>query len=308
MNLLARIVRALESPNLFLRHTNRLYHRRIYQRMHNPHGVDVFEEDWDNLLILDACRFDMFETNADLPGDLEWRYSKGSSTVEFLQANFDGRDLRDTVYITSNPQLYRKGDQITANLHDVIHVWKQEGWDEENGTVLPETVTEYAQQAAEEYPDKRLVVHYMQPHYPFIGSQTEFDKGHLTEAEGSRENVWGQLMTGELCADADDIWKPYVENLNQALPHVESLVESLDGQTVVTADHGNMIGERSFPIPITEWGHPRGIYTEQLVKVPWLVHEGDTRRKIVAEEPVQEDEAVAEDVVAERLADLGYTD
>jgi len=31
-----------------------------------------------------------------------------------------------------------------------------------------------------------------------------------------------------------------------------------------------MFGERASPIPIQEWGHPEGIWTDKLVKVPWL--------------------------------------
>jgi hypothetical protein len=157
------------------------------------------------------------------------------------------------------------------------------------------------------------VVHYIQPHYPFIGSGTDFDKRHLaaSDADGNEngaENVWGQLMTGTLDIDAADIWRPYVANLKRALPHVEKLMSEFDGRTVVTADHGNMVGERSFPFPIREWGHPRGTYTDQLVRVPWLVYENGPRREVYAGDPAAKSEAVNEDVVTDRLRNLGYTE
>jgi hypothetical protein len=313
MDTLSRLARAARNPRLFARHANRLYHRRLDRRRYNPEGIDVFEEDWDNLLVLDACRYDMFERYADLPGRLEHRDTRGTSTTEFLKANFDGRDLRDTVYVTANPQLYHNRDRIDAELYKIIDVWREDGWNDEYGTVLPETVTEYAVRAAREYPDKRLVVHYIQPHYPFIGADTEFDKEHLaaSDAEGieSRgENVWGQLMTGALDAETADVWRPYVANLQRALPHVEELLRELDGRTVVTADHGNMVGERSFPIPIREWGHPRGIYTEQLVRVPWLVHDNGPRRDVVTGQPESTTEGIEEGTVADRLKHLGYAE
>lgn len=69
-----------------------------------------------------------------------------------------------------------------------------------------------------------------------------------------------------------------------------------------------MLGERAWPVPIREWGHPRGIYTEELVKVPWLVIGSDSRPAIVAEEQTRDREAVDQDVVAERLRDLGYAE
>jgi hypothetical protein len=314
MNTLSRLSRAAKSPKLFVRYANRLYHRRFNRRRYNPGGIEVFAEDWDNLLILDACRYDMFERYSGLPGRLEHRHTRGTDTTEFLKANFDGRDLRDTVYVTANPQLYHNRDEIDAKLYRVIDIWREEGWNEEHGTVLPETVTEYAQRAAREHPNKRLVVHYIQPHYPFIESETEFDKRHLAapdaggQGEGKAENVWGQLMTGALDATPADIWQPYVSNLKRALPHVEELMRELGGRTVVTADHGNMIGERSFPIPIREWGHPRGIYTDQLVRVPWLIHDDGPRRDIVAGEPESTTEDVEEETVADRLKHLGYAE
>lgn len=306
MDTRSRLSRALRTPILFCRHANRLYHRRFGRRECNEDGVDPFEADWDNLFILDACRYDMFERRAELPGRLERAESRASTTVEFLRANVDGRDLSDTVYVTANPQLSQHRESIDAQFAAVVDVWRADGWSNEHGTVLPETVTEHALRAAEEYPNKRLVVHYMQPHYPFVGSGTDFDKGHLTGTQP--ESLWSQLLSGMLDVDRGTIWRLYEANLKRALPHVEELMRDLGGKTVVTADHGNMVGERAFPLPIQEWGHPRGIYTEELVTVPWLVFEDGPRRKIREEEPASQPNKVDDNVVADRLRDLGYTE
>jgi len=306
MKIAERLIRAAKSPNLFGRGVNRLYHRRFNRRRFNTDGVDVFEEDWDNLLILDACRYDMFANHHELPGRLESRISRGAATVEFLRGNFVDRSLEDTVYVTANPQFYRNRDRLPTDLHDVINIWRTDGWDDEYQTVLPETVNEYALEAIDRYPHKRLVVHYIQPHYPFLGSETSFDKNHLNLEQPDEERVWDQLMTGRLNVDRDVLWQLYVDNLLHALPHAEALMTALSGKTVVTADHGNMLGERASPVPIKEWGHPRGIYTKQLVKVPWLVYDEGPRRSVVAEQTDDAHEAVDEDIVTERLEDLGY--
>lgn len=305
---LSQLRRGFDSPNLFFRELNRLYHRRLNRRRYNTDGVDVFEEDWDTLVVLDACRYDVFSEYNTLPGRLGTRHSRGSSTTEFLLGNFGGKTLHDTVYVTANPQYRRNREMIGSELHAVIDVWAEDGWDEEEGTVLPETVTEYAQRAAEQYPKKRLVVHYMQPHYPFVGSDTEFDKGQLDGRRTDRRNVWNQLMEGDISLDRATVWELYVANLERALPHVETLLDALDGLTVVTADHGNMVGERAFPFPIREWGHPRGTYTKQLVRVPWLVHDDGPRRDIVAGQPEPTSEDVEEETVADRLKHLGYAE
>ncbi|PGF18004.1 hypothetical protein CP556_19140 [Natrinema sp. CBA1119] len=308
MDTRSRLSRALRTPILFCRHANRLYHRRFGRRECNEDGVDPFEADWDNLFVLDACRYDMFERRAELPGRLERAESRASTTVEFLRANVDGRDLSDTVYVTANPQLSQHRESIDARFAAVVDVWRADGWSNEHGTVLPETVTEYALQAAEEYPNKRLVVHYMQPHYPFVGSDADFDGGDFSDPEATEENVWVQLLQGQTDVDRDEIWELYDGNLDRALPHVEDAMRELGGKTIVTADHGNMVGERAFPIPFREWGHPRGVYTPELVDVPWLVYESGARRTIRAATPDDRDESPDDDVVAERLRDLGYAE
>lgn len=308
MDTRSRLSRALENPILFCRHANRLYHRRLGLRPYNEGGIDPFEEDWDNLLVLDACRYDMFERRANLPGRLERVESRASTTVEFLRANVDGHDLRDTVYVTANPQLHQHRDSIEARFGAVVDVWRADGWSDDHGTVLPETVTAAALRASEEYPNKRLVVHYMQPHYPFIGAGARFAGGDFTDPEASDENVWVQLLQGRLAVDREGIWDLYDANLDRALPPVEEAMEGLGGRTVVTADHGNMVGERAFPIPFREWGHPRGVYTPELVDVPWLVYEDGPRREIRASASGARDESADDGVVAERLRDLGYAE
>ncbi|QLH81134.1 hypothetical protein [Halosimplex pelagicum] len=308
MDTRSRLVRALDTPVLFCRHANRLYHRRLGLRRCNEAGTDPFEADWDTLVVLDACRYDMFERRSTLPGDLERRQSRASTTVEFLRANVDGRNLRDTVYVTANPQLHQHRESIRAEFADIVEVWSGDGWSDEHGTVLPETVTAAALRANEEYPNKRLVVHYMQPHYPFVGADADFDGGDFTDPEATEENVWVQLLQGRVDVDREAVWELYDANLDRALPHVERLLRDLDGKTVVTADHGNMVGERSFPIPFREWGHPRGIYTPELVDVPWLVYEDGPRRTVDASAPAAADGSLDDDVVADRLRDLGYAE
>lgn len=287
------------------RWANRLYHRRGYQSDFNEDGIDLFAEDWDNLFILDACRYDML---TDHPFDGECRpvTSRGSDTYEFLRANCGHHDLRDTVYVSASPMLYWYQDVIEQNFHDVIYVWEQAGWDEKNKTVLPETTTAYALEAAETYPNKRLLVHYLQPHYPFIDSGTEFDKQQLHDPDDVHPSFWRMVETGMVEISTERIWELYRENLDRTLPYIEELVEALDGKSVVSADHGNMVGERSRPIPIIEWGHPAGTYTPELVTVPWIECIHDGRREIVAEEPTQSRVDADREIVEQHLADLGY--
>lgn len=306
-----RLKRALYNPRLFARGLNRVYHRRGGLRSANLSGVDVFNEDWDTLVVLDACRYDMFEQVNHIEGTLTARESKASATSEWLRANVDGRDLRDTVYVTANPQLERNRESWEVTFHDIINVWLDEGWDEDTGTVLADTMTEAAVATHERFPHKRLVVHYMQPHYPFVPADTDFDKEHLSSIEGgddaaTGENVWNQKFTGELDLSRRELWDLYTANLEYVLEHVEGLLSEVPGKTVITSDHGNYVGERASPIPIQEYGHPRGLYDDPVVRVPWLEYKSGERREIRVGETGPSADVIEKTVVDERLRDLGY--
>ncbi|WP_248904860.1 hypothetical protein [Halocatena marina] len=309
--------RGLSTPSYFARELNRLYNRQLFRYEYNIDGVDVMEEEWDNLIVLDACRYDLFADHHDLPGTLERRISRGSHTVEFLIGNFSGKDLLDTVYVTASPQLHRRRDRINTVFHDVINVWQRE-WDEEHGTVLPETMTKYGRRAAKRYPNKRLIIHYIQPHYPFI-ENPEIDVGRRLQMTNGGKDIWEQLLAGETTVSRNDIWQAYRNNFRRVLPSIHELLDLLVGASVVTSDHGNMIGERSSPLPIREWGHPSGTYTEELVMVPWQVIPSTERRNIRSEPPKNRQQMISSDpperrrrstehIARDRLRDLGYYD
>jgi hypothetical protein len=286
---------------------SRIWHRRIRRRT----GVRVMEEDWDNLIILDACRYDAFESVVEgLPGRLSKRISSGSSSVEWIRNTFDDESFYDTVYITANPYIELETNDA---FHDTWHAW-QTHWNEEHGTVMPAAMAELAREAEERYPDKRLIVHFMQPHRPFIGArgrrlETSGIEKHRRRALGEDdgeddENVFGRLRNGEI--DRETVWEAYVENLRVVLPYVEDLLDDIRGKTVVTADHGNGFGERAFGGLGRIYAHPAGVFTPQLVEVPWHTADG-TRKRIVSDPPKREREATGKsDEIESRLEALGY--
>ena len=305
---LENFLAALHNPRIFLGELYRFgidFNIAYHQRSHSEYGTRVIEEDWDNLVILDACRFDMFEAQNHIPGDPQRRRSLGSESWEYLRANFAGGEFHDTVYVTANPYATKLPD---GTFHAVIDLL-EDGWDAEHRTVLPETMVAAAQRAAEQYPNKRLIVHFMQPHYPFIGDagrrfeHAGFGQSPTGDESDTKRHVWGSLGHGRI--RKSHVWEAYRENLDIVLPHVEALLESLSGKSVVTADHGNLLGERTRPLPVRGYGHPRGLDAPELRTVPWLVVEGEDRRSVVAEPPV-DTAGPNEAVVEQRLEALGY--
>jgi hypothetical protein len=261
--------------------------------------VNFNEEDWDNLIILDACRFDIMQKYNPFDTDVGFVYSNASHTHEFLEKNFADQYL-DTVYVTSSPQVAQFGGEFAH----VEHVWK-ECWNDEHNTVMPEDVVEAALEIAEKYPDKRLIVHFMQPHFPFIDS--EIEQGSFRGSDQGRKlpSVWEKMYAGEV--DKDIVKQDYEHNLELALPEVERLIDNLKGKTVVSADHGNLFGKKLTSLPIKTYGHPVHVKDEELNKVPWIELPFEERKEIVsADKNEGEEEEIDEEEVREKLADLGY--
>jgi len=293
---------------------------RYFERFPPTGRSRVVDREWDTLLLLDACRYDLFEETLrdhPLPGELSMRRSMESGTPGYLRENYAGRTFHDVVYVTANP--YVNTELPSGTFHEVVPVWR-DGWDEELATVTPETVAKAAREAHTEHPNKRLVVHFNQPHTPFIGDESIEGRGmsNLRAKAVGGERVtdartpFERLGAGEF--DRETVWLAYRSNLDRALPAVEALMTEFEGLTAVTSDHGNALGERAWPFPVRVYGHPLGVLIPALLEVPWLTHQNGPRRETVAEPPVPIErtrsdagEGIDEET-RERLRNLGYAE
>jgi hypothetical protein len=303
---------------------NKVYHTRGGWRKYNPNGIDIFAEDWDNLIILDACRYDAFASAKErhnLPGKLESRISRGSRTPEWLYGNFTGKKHFDTVYLSagampyhvgvaesSDPTPHQREYAFDLRVHDLINVWRDPPKgavsvddDELKDVLIPaDVMVNEALRVADEYPNKRLIIHIMQPHDPYLGptGQELYDES-------------SSPLCDKLFEDTDisiqDIRQAYRENVDIAVEAADELLTKMKGKTVVSADHGELLFEKSYPIPTTEIKHPNSTYVPELVRVPWLIHDGE-RRRITAEIPKaeQEESENISDTAIEQLQQLGY--
>lgn len=280
---------------------------KISRQFSSSLGEDAIERDWDNLIILDACRFDYFSALDHGARNLTSISSSASESWEFMANNFEGRTLHDTVYVTANPHVSWLSDGI---FHDVVNLLRDD-WDDSVGTVWPEVVTERAAETSRSYPDKRLIVHYMQPHYPFLGpAGADISMSVPRTLDEPRDgypvalNPWYQQLLGRRTTP-EAIRAAYRENHEIVLPHVRALLDQLRGKSVVTADHANLVGEWLWPFPMPGWGHPHRIRHPSLNTVPWAVY-SDGERKQVSSAPPVEIDRLDEEIVADRLKQLGY--
>lgn len=274
----------------------------------------ITEREWDTLIVLDACRYDLFEEVLDvhsLPGGLSRRESLATGTPGFLAKNFGEGTFYDTVYVTGNP--YVSTDLDPEQFHAIEEVW-QDGWNDELGTVLPKTMRDRTLAAVEKFPNKRVISHFLQPHAPFVGNvrlQGQ-EKFAIRERALGNEDASRKLRTPFERLDAgefsrEQVWDAYRSNLECAFPVVEDLLSELEGLTAVTSDHGNALGERAKPFPVRVYGHPMGVHIEALTDVPWFTHENGERREVVPELPKQTGREV-DQTTADRLRLLGYAE
>jgi hypothetical protein len=238
-------------------------------------SIHVMKKDWDNLIILDACRADYFEEAADLDefDDYRREVSLGSHSSEWTKRNFEGKEFGDTVYVTGNPHTSMiAGDSF----HEIIEPPETEV----SGVhaVLPESMMEAARDASEQYPNKRLIIHFMQPHGPFIHKNARNPP----------------LPTNEY-------WDEYKQAVEYIIPRARGFANELDGLTAISADHGQMMGSKLFGL-FKVSNHPPRLRYPGLVSVPWAtvggkrrdIREGDTTKASVSDD------------LEDRLAHLGY--
>lgn len=219
----------------------------------------VNELKWDNLIILDACRHDIYQ---EIRGcQVDYRISCGSHSQEFIQSNFSKQSFKDTVVATGNP-FYNDnlpeldgfkdltGREIRDTFKSVSSLFPEDV-NSKNGVVLPHKVSQAALSLNRKHPDSRMIVHLMQPHTPHVAASYSFD---------DTKEIWQQCRNGNISEQV--LREGYKSNLKYVLNLVEKLAQELDGRTVVTGDHGEFLGEQGF------YGHPTRSSSKVVRKVP----------------------------------------
>ncbi|MBB6644723.1 hypothetical protein [Halobellus ruber] len=265
-------------------------------------GENIYDRDWDLLILLDACRVDLISEVdndyefLDAPGELT---SVGSSSLEWLQRTFCDEyvdEMQKTAYVTGNPFSYRVLDEDDFLVFD--EVWTY-AWDDEAGTIPARPLTDRTIAAAREHSPDRLIVHYMQPHLPSVPDPLSDGMNAETLGQGKGwESPWKLLRRGELTYER--VWDAYRANLNYVLSDVELLLRNVDAErAVISADHGNAAGE--FGV----YGHPR-VPLSVVRQVPWYettaIDEGGYEPDFDPETNVSD----TIDDVEDRLSALGY--
>lgn len=300
-----------------------------------PYGKSVFSENWDLLIVLDACRVDALREVKDeysFINSVDSIRSRGSTSKEWIDNTFTEtyRDIiANTAYVSSNGFTHQledgdyvdpldtseiRGTMIDKNsfsrnlikertvsgefayFEQVPDVKGKRDAPDELGRPIPspEVLTDRAIRAGREEQHDRMMVHYMQPHAPYIHAAV--DRGHFLEHE---QFPFSYLKDG---GDQSKVWESYLDNLRFVLDSVKRLLNNYrEGTAVITADHGELFGELGL------YSHKYGIPHPKLRRVPWThattVDRGEPLPSPEADEYMAAEEEMS---IEDRLEALGY--
>jgi len=289
----------------------------------------IFDYDWDLLVVLDACRVDALREVAceyEFITDVDAKWSVGSTSKEWIINTYTEQYsdvINDTALVSGNgwtdsvlvdePDFSRWTGTKNSRFHEsrlfakalhrplvdaddfdrYVPVAPAKDSHEFGAAPLAETVTEAAVETGREGDHSRMIVHYLQPHAPYLSRAVE--RGLITEIE---LHPLESLREGR--ETKDRIWELYLENLRYVLDSVQVLLKNVDADTaVITADHGELFGELGI------YGHLGGIPHPALRRVPWMETSAVDGRELDADVLDRLTESPMEET-QERLKELGY--
>ncbi len=254
--------------------------------------------DWDVLVVLDACRYDVLDGVTHWPVDR--CRSPGSATGHWLAECERSGVLAESHVATGNAN-YVNWD---VGAEDVEHVWRAH-WNDRLGNVLPGPVLD----AADEFltdGHRPVVAHLLPPHAPYVARVGETWIPAFPDVDVWRRNPGREdedklspqvaMATGHVDmeravagyrASVESTWNAVVEYVGEWLAD--------DLTVVATADHGETFGRwRDWKL----FGHPNRVHVRPLTEVPWVVFEQAS--------PVADDTTA--EGVQEKLEALGYVE
>lgn len=216
--------------------------------------------DFDILIMLDSCRYDMFKKIYFnyIDGKLKKYYSCGCDTVSWLKNSANITNPSDFFFISAQPYI-DKVKQLNLFGKQVFNYYPayDRDIDEKSGVVLPETLSAKAIEKLNSgfLDHKRVIIWYVQPHYPYFLPDGTFkaDMSEYTKGKISRLEIE---------------WL-YNFNLKYVLTNIKSLlsyfsIHNPDYKILISSDHGELFGEKGI------YGHPYGVFYNKLQEVPLL--------------------------------------
>jgi len=250
--------------------------------------VDVIDSNWKYFVILDGCRYDYFkdvykEILGNM-GNLQKARSSSLGTPGWLRGTFMNRDCKDIILLTTLVKFNLKLPEHT--LFKAVNVWKK-GWSDSLGTTPPNAVNRAFLEEVRQHPEKRFIIHYQQPHTPYItigGEPSNSIAQYFNTDEVKKHKKLLNLIPQSVAWTIKKWLKKspglpiesyyrlhgkkgliivYKNEIRGVLTYVKKLIDSYPGKWIITADHGVTVGERG------RYGQCH-IDIKEVREVPWL--------------------------------------
>jgi len=272
-----------------------------------PTHRELLRRPWNVLLILDACRADTFR---DLEPAAAAVRSLGRDTREwterFMSCVLPRCGMPEVLWFTANPVVDSALGDMNARGVRTVRLWET-AWELIGPERIPSVHPGRVNAAVEEYlalygQPERMLVQYLQPHSPYIGdiplALTQWGElpDRLSRLASKMRTPMQAVREGIL--GWDQVRAAYRANLRLVLEHARQLAGALKGRVIITADHGELLGEDG------RFGHDPSFHHKELYLVPWLESDnGAFEPAAVAEEGEGRGDAAT---LEARLRSLGY--
>ncbi len=252
---------------------------------------------WDYLVILDACRYDVFAevvSELNLPGKL-LKVDSGATNTSYWYRDQWSKEDTDAVLISANPWAFKGGASNMAHERFSKAIWADpEGKDVKGYEAIRERIQPLCGRSggfgvfhpgvalecfsAYKEEGKRYIIHLIPPHLPFIGEKGEELFSKLGLGLYNHGGIYRAIRNYGRKGHWEELRDCYKESLVATLHSLYSYVELFSGRRlVISADHGELIGEPSFDkdgmywhkISGSTWEEKESI-REMLQEVPWF--------------------------------------
>lgn len=304
----SKILKAARNPEEAIRHFTLpiLSGIELAYSSRSPFGTNFLQEDWDLLVVLDTCRVDVLNQVQEHTSEgwlsdnsIGEKYSIGGSTLEWTAQTFsegyedevseidfiagnmmvqevlDG-NLRpeDSANISYAPTSWNTLDRTKFN--EFLPAWEyRDSRGPDKGHVdrphpSAKTVADTAIVHGREHDPKRMIVHYIQPHYPYYAAAESAGRTQLHDWE---RFPFPSLRDGSI--GLENVWNTYTTELESVIKSVGVLLNNYDAErAIITSDHGEAFGEWF------GYKHRGGTIHPKVRRVPWVQTTAQDRETI----------------------------
>lgn len=211
--------------------------------------INPAKENWKTLVILDSCRYDYFKEVNFIKGKLFKVDTRCSNTHEWYAKYWCNKFHSNTVLV-HGIHFVEKFGNFFARAYRM--------WNYENMLKIDEQIS-FAEKVLKEIGDKRVLIHFLQPHIPFNNPKGKKLLRKLkTSGKGLPEDHDKITIYGNKYG-WNEIKEAYKEEIKYVL---KKITDSKIEPDVISADHGIRIGEdKTFR---------HGAHTNIVHTVPWL--------------------------------------